>query len=504
MGLPDDAARSETESRFRDLFEDAPIAYHEIDSTGTIVRVNRAEALMLGLNAEGIVGTHAWDWAAPEERERSREAVRRKISGEQPLVPFEREFLSRDGRRLIAEVHERLIRDGSGKVLGIRSALLDITRRKKVEEELQSVNQKLGNRVKELERRTTEITLLSDMGGLLQTCGSAEEAYSVIAECGQQLFPQQSGALCMISASRNVVEAVATWGDPLPAERVFSPDECWALRRGRLHAVDSARGALRCKHAADGPPGPSTCAPLIAHGEALGVLHIAGPQEEGPTQQGDQDGDPGLGSGLRQRLTTAVCEQISLALANLKLRETLRLQSIRDQLTGLFNRRYLEESLERELRRAARKQRTLGAIMLDIDHFKRFNDEFGHDAGDAVLRALGKLLLRGVRGEDIACRYGGEEFTLILPEADAPTARDRADELRQAASQLHVEHAGRNLGFIELSFGVAVFPDNAASADSLLRAADEALGRAKRGGRNRVVVCETVLPQRYAEGKGAS
>jgi diguanylate cyclase (GGDEF)-like protein/PAS domain S-box-containing protein len=500
MSLPDDGARSETESRFRGLFEDAPIAYHEIDSAGTIVRVNRAEALMLGLDAESIVGTRAWDWVTPEERERSREAVRRKVAGEQPLAPFEREFLSRDGRRLIAEVHESLIRDSSGKVVGIRSAVLDITRRRKVEQELQSVNQKLGNWVKELERRTTEITLLSEMGGLLQTCGSAAEAYAVIAEYGQQLFPQQTGALCIISASRNVVEAVATWGDPLHAERVFGPDECWALRRGRLHAVESARGALRCKHAADGPPGPSICAPLIAHGEALGVLHIAGLAEDSPAQ----DGDPGTGAGLRQRLTTAVCEQISLALANLKLRETLRLQSIRDQLTGLFNRRYLEESLERELRRAARKQRTLGAIMLDIDHFKRFNDEFGHDAGDAVLRALGKLLLHGVRGEDIACRYGGEEFTLILPEADAATARGRADELRQAASQLYLEYEGRNLGSIELSFGVAVFPDNAGSADSLLRAADEALGRAKRGGRNRVVVCDSAAPLRYAEGQAAS
>src|SRR5262245_40596073 len=275
-----DSARSETEARFRDLFEEAPIAYHEIDSQGTVVCVNRAESRMLGMEPSKIVGTSVWEFVAPEARERSREAVRRKISGEQPLAPFEREYVRRDGARLILEVHESLIRNGEGKVVGIRSALLDITQRKQAEQELQNANQKLATWVKELERRTVEITLLSEVGSLLQTCGNADEAYGVITECAQRLFPQESGALYIISASRNVVELVAAWGESEQAERVFGPNECWALRRGRLHVVERTAAALRCKHVGEETRGPWICAPMIARGEALGVLHLAGTRQD--------------------------------------------------------------------------------------------------------------------------------------------------------------------------------------------------------------------------------
>jgi diguanylate cyclase (GGDEF)-like protein len=195
---------------------------------------------------------------------------------------------------------------------------------------------------------------------------------------------------------------------------------------------------------------------------------------------------PPVSRGLhdRTRLAATAAEHIALALANLNLRETLRHQAVRDPLTGLFNRRYLEETLERELRRAERRSLPLAVIMLDIDHFKRFNDTFGHDAGDALLPEVGSYLRTHVRPEDIACRYGGEEFTLILPDAPLEPTLRRVDELRQGIARLGIAHRGQPLGTVTISMGVAVFPAHGTSPDALLRVADRALYRAKEQGRD--------------------
>jgi diguanylate cyclase (GGDEF)-like protein/PAS domain S-box-containing protein len=164
----------------------------------------------------------------------------------------------------------------------------------------------------------------------------------------------------------------------------------------------------------------------------------------------------------------------------------LREQSVRDHLTGLFNRRYMEETLERELLRASRKQLSLGVIMLDADDFKRFNDTWGHAAGDAVLRELGKLLLGHVRGEDISCRYGGDEFIIVLPDASMDMTRERAERLCEHARHFNIQFEGQVLEAVTLSVGVAVFPENGGTSEAILKAADMALYRAKREGPGRV------------------
>ncbi len=363
----------------------------------------------------------------------------------------------------------------------------EITERKRAEAGLQQPNEKLTSWVKELERQSRDTTLLSEMGELLHSCLAAEEAYTIIAQFAPQLFPAASGALCVLSASKNLVEGVAVWGESRPNEWMFAPDECWALRRGLVHWVEDSRSGLLCPHLRQRPSAGYLCVPMMAQGEALGVLHL----QSGAHGLTEPQGPEGVRERLtesKQRLAVTVAENIALALANLKLREALRIQSIRDPLTGLFNRRYMEESLERELRRAARNRRPLAAIMLDLDHFKRFNDTSGHEAGDTLLQALGNLLRRRVREEDIACRYGGEEFTLILPDASLDAARQRAEQLREEAKHLQVQHRGRYLGAVTLSVGVAAFPEDGSTAREILWAADEALYRAKAEGRDRVVV----------------
>lgn len=247
----------------------------------------------------------------------------------------------------------------------------------------------------------------------------------------------------------------------------------------------AADSGLDCGHLGPSPPTGYLCVPMVALGEPLGVLHLHG--GPGP-EQVDRVHEPPPEA--QQRLAVTVAERLSLALANVRLRDTLRSQSIVDPLTGLFNRRYMEETLDLELARATRGRREIGIIMLDIDHFKSLNDSCGHDAGDALLRALAGLLRTRVREGDIACRFGGEEFILILPEAPLDLARHRAEEIREAMCQLRVSHRGRVIGPITVSAGVAAFPDHGKTSEGLLHAADAALYRAKAEGRDRVRAAE--------------
>ena len=185
-----------------------------------------------------------------------------------------------------------------------------------------------------------------------------------------------------------------------------------------------------------------------------------------------------------------VAEHIALSLANIKLRETLRNQAIRDPLTTLFNRRYLEETLERELHQAKRSENRIGIIMIDIDHFKKFNDTYGHGAGDALLFSLGGFLKASIRGGDIPCRYGGEEFMLILLGASLEETGKRAEVIRQKIKKMEVAYEELVLPPITLSLGVACFPQNGATVTELLRSADNALYQAKAEGRDKVVLCQ--------------
>jgi diguanylate cyclase (GGDEF)-like protein len=265
-------------------------------------------------------------------------------------------------------------------------------------------------------------------------CVSLEEASAVISRMGPHFFPDTSGALYLTSASRNVVERAVSWGEGSDAE-VFAPEDCWALRRGREHLVTEGGTAPRCKHLPEGASGTYLCVPLVAQGEALGQLFLRTLGNSATWQ--DESG---------RRLARTVADAVALALSNLRLRETLRFQSIRDPLTGLFNRRYLEETFERELSRAARTDALIGVVLFDIDHFKRFNDTFGHEAGDLVLKELGPLIKEHRRGEDIACRYGGEEFILVLPSVTLEATRLRAEALREATKRLALSSGSSRSG----------------------------------------------------------
>jgi diguanylate cyclase (GGDEF)-like protein/PAS domain S-box-containing protein len=456
------------------LFRIAPIGLARIDSRGRIVEANPTLADLSGYAATDLAGRRFTDFIPREEAVALLTAFRSLVEGRARRSRTENRWRRKDGRLVWVDVAVALVGAEAGRPPHFVAAVQPSPPRRQTETALRQENRRLAGAVLELEQRTREISVLSEAGDLLQACRTTEEAYGVIGRMAAQLFPNDSGSVSLSGASPNMVEAVATWGTVV-GDRLFGLDECWALRRGRVHVSGGVEAGPVCRHLRSAGPAVHVCVPMMAHGEAVGLLSLvteaAGPLED-----------------AKQRLATTVAEHIALALANLKLRETLRRQSIRDPLTTLFNRRYMEESLAREMRRASRGRHPVGIIMLDLDHFKAFNDAFGHEVGDRLLREVGAVLQRSIRGEDIACRYGGEEFILILPEASLIDAAQRAEQLRESIRTINVLDRRQAPSAVTVSCGVAIYPDHGPTAEAVVRAADAALYHAKAHGRDRVAV----------------
>ena len=476
-----DSLRS-SEERIRSIVETASDAFVGMDHHGLVTEWNRRAETMFGWPRAEALGRPVADLIVPASfRQAHHDGLERFLSTADGPVLGRRVELSamhRDGSEFPVEL--TVWATGTHEQATFNAFIQDISERVESQRELERAYESVTDAVHALERRNREVTLISEMGELLQSCESLDETYEVVARYAGQLFDGGYGAVYVLAASRNIVEAVASWGDAVADdEAVFAPSACWGLRRGRAHQAGSA-GGLVCAHAAASGAADAMCIPMVAQSEAFGVLHLRSAERPGGAT--DAAGE------TRRQLAVAVAEHLALALANFRLRATLRAQSIRDPLTGLYNRRYLEESLERELRRADRGQRPLSVVSIDVDHFKKFNDTFGHSAGDAVLAAVGRLLLENVRGEDIVCRMGGEELMLIFPDCPGNTAVERAEELRHLIRNLTVEFHGQALGMITVSLGVAAFPLHGATGEALLLAADAALYAAKAQGRDRTLV----------------
>ncbi|HTW32960.1 MAG TPA: diguanylate cyclase [Candidatus Sulfotelmatobacter sp.] len=340
----------------------------------------------------------------------------------------------------------------------------------------QELNRQNERMVRELTRRSHRATTLSKMAELLQSCANLPDVFAVVAGMAPKVFPELRGAVLMFNSGRDLLEVQASWADCRLPATVFEAQDCWALRTGHLHVVPAGDRTAECKHAAS-VPFSYFCLPLLSQGEAIGVLHF-------------QCSDCAELPETELSLAANFAEQVGLSVANIRLREALRNQSIRDPLTGLFNRRYLEETMERETRRAVRAEHGLGVLMLDLDHFKKFNDTYGHDAGDTVLRETAAFLTKSVRAEDIVCRFGGEEFVIILPMADLHATEARAERIRSHLRELTVLHQGQFLGMVTVSVGIAALPQHGTDPKTLIAASDAALYRAKRDGRDRVAIAD--------------
>lgn len=344
----------------------------------------------------------------------------------------------------------------------------EIRNRQLAETARDATERRLQASVADLSSVSRNMQRLSAYAGLLQTCESVEEVLDVSRVSLGALLPQAAAQVFLQDAGSDHLYLVEGWGESgcVSAERL-QVAQCWALRRTQPHACDKRNSELRCAHFAEDAAGASLCLPLNAHGSALGLLVLDGPE-------------PLIG----EALAVTAAEQLSLALANLRLRDTLREQSQRDPLTGLYNRRHLQRHLS-ELYESLRSGRQpLAVLMVDLDHFKRYNDLHGHAGGDAVLVAVGELMRRFCQPGEFACRYGGEEFTLLLPGRDLAAAMERAEALRQALRELRPRREGVELAGVTASIGVAALPECATRPEDLLLAADHAAYAAKEAGRD--------------------
>ncbi len=474
-----DEALKESEGRYRILFELSPDAILLLGMDFSILNANRQYSELLGVKAaEEVIGQNALAYVVPDDRPLIlKEVEGMLVAGKHGIIEFR--AVKKDGSMFACEAVGSLVMDAKGAPQSVVSIIRDVTERKRAEAAIRVASERLSERVNELGERNQEISMLGKMGELLQSCHTVEESYEVVAITSGQLFPASSGAMLVYKASKNMLEAAVTWGEDVPYDgNALDPEECWALRRGRVHSVSEFSSDPPC-NAVKGRKVACICVPMLALGDILGVYHL----ELGP-------GDAALGGQRefedRRRLAKNVSEQAGLSLANLKLRETLRDMSIRDTLTGLFNRRFMDESLDRELSRAGRNGLPVSVVMFDIDKFKNFNDTYGHGAGDVLLKELGMFIKHHVRGSDIPCRYGGEEFALIMPDSPLEMAVKRAEEIREAVKHIHASHGTSTLGSITISLGVASFPEHGLGSDEVLRNADSALYRAKETGRDRV------------------
>ncbi|GAC1506065.1 MAG: hypothetical protein NVS1B6_13990 [Steroidobacteraceae bacterium] len=354
-----------------------------------------------------------------------------------------------------------------------RKLTSEIAARRDTDAAMRRNNKALAATIRQLESFHHDGEALSRMAELLQSCTQRAEAYAIVRETGAQLFQDSPGSLFIYRESRDLLEHATSWGGGTP-EATLAPDECWALRLGNAHFVPK-KGTIRCRHAHKDLES-YVCMPVQGQGQVLGLLHITvnvDPRSMRPARD------------VEQRLR-AMTDRVGPALANLKLRDALREMALRDGLTGLYNRRFLEDALTRELHRAERSGKEVAVVMIDIDHFKRFNDKYGHDAGDFVLSSLARAITKSIRPSDMACRYGGEELAVVLAESNRECALEKAEQMRAAIRDTHLVYLSQTLPAPTASFGVAVYPDNGMRPADLLKAADLALYRAKKEGRDRV------------------
>ena len=446
------------------------------DGSGEIVDfrwefANSAASLITGLAPDDLVGQTLMEVLPDHGPSGMLETYRQIVETGEAYVDSSLwyEDVWGDGRRSRRAFDVRATKIGDGFVVVTR----EVTQQREQEARLDHQRQ-------ELERSNTEMRRLNQLADELQSCATARDAYSVVTRSCADLFSAFSGSISIMHPSRETLDTEGQWGDPVGV-RTFGPTACLAVQ-GSQPFVSQATGP-RCTHLSGSTALFALCVPMVSQGDTTGVVHL--------TSSAVGDGQAAVGEledGPPRHLAITVAAQLSLAFANLRLRDSLREMSIRDPLTGLFNRRYMEETLDREMNRAARTSSELGLIMIDVDHFKAFNDTHGHEAGDAVLEAVGEVLRRYSRTSDVACRFGGEEFIMILPDCSLDYARLRADELRRRVAALYLCNRGVELPGATISCGVAAFPMHGHRPDDLIHAADRALYIAKRSGRNQVAL----------------
>lgn len=470
---------SSAEKRYRELVRNLSDVLFECDDSSTLKYLNPAWEQFSGHPVALSLDKSILDFVYPaDRREAHRLLSREKGRSERGHRKGEVRLVRSDATLLWCEmsVHQH----SGGKSVGL---LHDINTRKLTEQESERTNLELENRVDQLARLNREHQMLAELSAILRVCITEEQVVSAALRLAKKAFLFASGAIGEIDEG-GLVELKGSFGKSVISRAVFRLDDCWALRRGRHNMSSAGRGDLSCSHTEGRAGRYYLCVPLVAEGRACGLFVVASDESESAEQSGHDKVDDIL------HLATSMADLIGWALSNVRLRATLKSQAIRDPLTGLFNRRHMAEMLELEFRRARRNSRNLSLIMADIDHFKQFNDRYGHTAGDRLLQEVAKRFVAQFRKEDIVCRYGGEEFVVIMPEADLSSSNARARGICTAVQRVDMWVGEQRVRPVTISQGIAVYPQHGSTSQELLQRADGALYLAKDRGRNRVEVAK--------------
>ncbi len=524
-------------ARLKAIFDNVAIGIVMVNVQGHCIKFNDHWAVMVGYTAEEISHARYLSFIYSYDLSPSHKCLHDMLQGKIDSFRLEARFQRKDGSVFWGDVSFRVTRQDDSTIEAMIGIVSDITERKQAEETVRQTHHQLVQRINELEQRGREATLLNEMGDLLLSCQTVDEAYEIVAQAATHLFADYSGALYIFNDARTQLEIAIAWGNAPPTTHFINPTICCALQQGWAYVSGTTRTIAGCANQESYPSQRTTpfiCVPLIGPGTRTSDQTKAHATKPHRIEQYNEIGGnvqtimqatqsfchechgvptPSfhrpwiyLSIGVlhlrhnviqsysdcerRERLAEMVARNVALALANLHLRAQLHQQSIRDPLTGLFNRRYLDEIMRQEINRASRHNYTVGIVMLDIDHFKQFNDTYGHEGGDVLLHALGTFLTQRVGVEDMVCRYGGEEFVIVLSGASLEDAHKRAEELCMHVRTLSVQHRDVVMGTITISLGVAVFPTHGTTCTDVIRNADNALYRAKSSGRNRVVIAD--------------
>ena len=470
---------SESEARGRAILDNAIDAIITIDPSGRIESCNRAAGRIFGYGTNELVSMNV-SALMPEGHGKQHDGYVQSYlrSGGGKIIGVGRELTARrrNGEDFPIELTVNEIKlEGRQLFVGM---LRDISERKANEEQRSQLTEELTERLDELNRLNEENAMLSDLGGYLQACVSMEEAYDVLLSHVRVLFPKESGALYTLGDAGNA-ECVLSWGaEKKVLSHPVQKQDCWAMRRGVVHETSDAGAALRCRHYNGIGNGSQICIPVMTQNGPIGLLTLHVPSA-------DANELPAIQVAHNKSLMAGIADRLGPALSGIELRSRLHEDSIRDPLTKLYNRRFMDESLHRELLRAKRSKTPVSLIMLDLDKFKLINDEYGHDIGDEVLTVAARQFEQCVREEDIVYRFGGEEFVIVLPGANLNVARERAQEACRSIRALRIDTEKGPL-HVTLSAGVATFPEHGTDQEQLIVQADKALYLAKQSGRDRI------------------
>lgn len=466
----------ENEERLSTIQENAPIGMAIISLDGKFLHVNNALSDILGYRKSELEHLNIQDIIYPEDKIIDLNYEKRILDSSHHSFQYEIRLIHKNNQLIWVLKNRSLIQDKNNQPSYFIAQFLDITEQKNNDKKMLALNEETKIMLDNLQQHENDMVLTTKMNTMLQTCNEAREAYLIVSLSAQKLFKNLSGGLSIFNLSNNSMQTVEQWGTDQILMSSFSVDDCWALREGHTYMIDDPHKDLTCSHY-KGIPEKSICLPLIVQNGIIGILHLHSSEKK-------------IISPYQQQLADSFNDVIRLALANLQLRQELQSQATRDPLTGLYNRRYLHDTLSRELQLAMRNKNTLCVAMIDLDHFKYFNDSYGHNAGDKVLKSLSEHLNLYFRGTDIVCRYGGEEFIVVMINNQINDAFLRLDQFRNQIRKEHIGVNGNSYPFPTISVGIAEAPRNGINEDDIIKAADKALYAAKNHGRNCVELYE--------------